>query len=70
MRACIGSGVAGIMLFWRGRLVGEGLNPEKINIKAFLVSFWGIRNDIFKIPMNPLCQKIGRALKYDIFIYF
>ena len=21
------------------RLVGEGLNPEKINIKAFLVSF-------------------------------
>ena len=25
------------------RLVGEGLNPEKINIKAFLVSFCSAR---------------------------
>ena len=41
------------------RLVGEGLNPEKINIKLFWCHFvrQGIRNDILKIPMNPLWAK-------------
>ena len=38
------------------RLVGEGLNPEKINIKVFWCHLMhnGITNNILKIPMNRI----------------
>ena len=52
------------------RLVGEGLNPEKINIKAFLVEFCSARYQEWHIENpheSPLGKKIGRALKFMIF---
>ena len=51
-------------------LVGEGLNPEKINIKAFLVSFCSARyqeRHIENPHESPLGNKIGRALKFMTF---
>ena len=54
----------------RYRLVGEGLNPEKINIKAFLVLICSARYQEWHIENPhecPLGKKIGRALKFMIF---
>ena len=52
------------------RLVGEGLNPEKINIKAFLVSVdaeWYHEQHIKNPHESYLGENVGRALKFMIF---
>ena len=62
--------IDGISRLTHYRLVGDGLNPEKINIKAFLVSFCSARYDERHIENpreSPLGKTIGRALKFMIF---
>ena len=46
------------------RLVGEGLNPEKINIKVFWCQLMqnGITNNILQIPMNRIWGKVLAGL--------